>query len=234
MTLKTILFGAASALVLSAGAANAVPATAETSLNVRSGPGTQYEVVGTIPAGTTVDAGACSGSWCRVSFSGGTGFASRSYLAMGGGGPAVAVAPGYAYSEPYYDDYYDYGYGYGPSVGFGFYASPGFRHRHGWHGGRHWNGGGNWAGRPGGGNWVGRPGGGNWAGRPGGRPGGPAIGGGPRGGMAAGSVSPQVSAPAGMGRGGGAIAGGSGRVGAGGPAIGGGGRGAGGGVARGR
>jgi hypothetical protein len=49
MTLKTMLFGAASALVLSAGAANAVPATAENSLNVRSGPGTQYEVVGTIP-----------------------------------------------------------------------------------------------------------------------------------------------------------------------------------------
>ena len=99
MTLKTILFGAASALVLSAGAANAVPATAETSLNVRSGPGTQYEVVGTIRAGETVDAGNCTGSWCRVSFSGGTGFANRSYLAMGGGGPAVAVAPGYAYER---------------------------------------------------------------------------------------------------------------------------------------
>ena len=86
MTLKTILFGAASALVLSAGAANAVPATAETALNVRSGPGTQYQVVGAIPAGETVDVGDCTGSWCRVSFSGGTGFANRSYLAMGGGG----------------------------------------------------------------------------------------------------------------------------------------------------
>ena len=94
MTLKTILFGAASALVLSAGAANAVPATAETALNVRSGPGTQYQVVGAIPAGATVDVGDCTGSWCRVSFSGGTGFANRSYLAMGGGGAAVAVAPG--------------------------------------------------------------------------------------------------------------------------------------------
>ena len=122
-------------------------------------------------AGETVDVGDCTGSWCRVSFSGGTGFANRSYLAMGGGGPAVAVAryavaPGYAYSEPYDDDYYDYGYAYGPSVGFGVYASPGYRYRHGWRG-RHWQGGGNWAGRPGGGNWAGRPGGGNWAGRPG-------------------------------------------------------------------
>ena len=96
MTLKTILLGAASAVVLSAGAANAAPATAESSLNVRSGPGTQYPVVDTIPAGGAVDVGNCTGSWCRVSFSGGYGFANRSYLAMGGGGAAVAVAPGYA------------------------------------------------------------------------------------------------------------------------------------------
>jgi uncharacterized protein YraI len=242
MTLKTILFGAASALVLSAGAANAVPATAETSLNVRSGPGTQSEVVGTIRAGETVDARDCTGSWCRVSFSGGSGFSSRSYLAMGGGGPAVAVAPGVVYDEPY-DDYYDYGYAYGPSVGFGVYASPGYRYRHGWRGGRHWQGGGHWAGRPGGGHWAGRPGGGNWAGRPGGgrpgggwagRPGGinpgivpgtvtprPGMAGVPRGGgMAVGGGRPQVSAPAGMGRGG-AIYGG-GRPGGGGAAIGGG------------
>jgi uncharacterized protein YraI len=233
MTLKTILFGAASALVLSAGAANAVPATAETSLNVRSGPGTQYEVLGTIRAGETVNARDCTGSWCRVSFSGGSGFASRSYLAMGGGGPAVAVAPGVVYDEPY-DDYYDYGYAYGPSVGFGVYASPGYRYRRGWRGGRHWQGGGHWAGRPGGGNWAGRPGGGRpgggWAGRPGGiNPGiapgtvtpRPGMAGVPRGGgMAVGGGRPQVSAPAGMGRGG-AIYGG-GRPGGGGAAIGGG------------
>jgi uncharacterized protein YraI len=156
MTLKTILFGAASALVLSASAANAVPATAETSLNVRSGPGTEYEVIGAIPAGATVDVRGCTGNWCRVRFSGGSGFASRSYLAMAEGGAAVAVVPGQAY-EPYYDDYYDYGY-YGPSVG--FYAG-GYGHRghRGWRGGRRdgghaWNGGShNWNG--GGGNWHG-------------------------------------------------------------------------------
>ena len=154
MTLKTILFGAASALVLSAGSATAAPATAATSLNVRSGPGTQFEVIGTIPAGATVDVGGCTGSWCEVNFRGGTGFASGSYLAMAGGGAAVAVAPGYVYGEPYYDDYYDYGYGYGPS--FGFSVSPGRRFHHGgWDRGHAWNGGGNWnrghwtGGRPG-------------------------------------------------------------------------------------
>jgi hypothetical protein len=169
MTLKTILFGAASALVLSAGAANAVPATAETSLNVRSGPGTQYEVVGSIPAGATVDVRGCTGSWCRVSFSGGSGYASRSYLAMAEGGPAIAVAPGYAYDDgPYYDDYYDDGYGYGPSFGFSVNSGRRFHRRGGnWDRGHAWNGGGhNWA-NGGGRNWNG--GGHNWHG--GGAPG---------------------------------------------------------------
>ncbi|HKS60777.1 MAG TPA: SH3 domain-containing protein [Xanthobacteraceae bacterium] len=148
MTLRTKLLGAGAALLLSTGAALAVPATAQTDLNVRSGPGTQYPVVGSIQGGETVDARGCTGGWCRVSFSGGTGWASRSYLAMGGAvapGPAVAVAP-YVYDDDYYDGYgyYDYGYSYGPS--FGFYAGPRFGHR--WRGHSGWRGG-NWAGRPG-------------------------------------------------------------------------------------
>src|SRR6185436_18088337 len=100
MTLRTKLLGAGAALLLSTGAALAVPATAQTDLNVRSGPGTQYPIVGSIQGGETVDVGSCTGSWCRVSFGGGSGFASRNYLAMGGGapGPGVAVAP-YVYDD---------------------------------------------------------------------------------------------------------------------------------------
>jgi hypothetical protein len=234
MTFKTILLGAASAVVLSAGSANAALATAETSLNLRSGPGTQYRVVGTIAAGTTVDVGGCTGSWCRVSFSGGSGFANRSYLAMGGGGAAVAVAPGYVYedSPSYADDYYDYGYAYGPS--FGFYVSPRHRFHHGgrggqWDRGHAWNGGGGgprWnGGTPGGG----RPGGG-WAGRPGGpspgiAPGGvtprQGFAGAPRGGASFGanvSRAGMAGAPAGMRTGGGGMGGGGFR--GGGPAVG--------------
>jgi uncharacterized protein YraI len=148
MTLKFKLLAASAMLLLSAGAAAAVPATAETDLNVRSGPGTQYQVIGTIPGGETVDARNCTGSWCQVSFSGGSGWASRNYLAMGGvaPGPAVAVSP-YVYDDDYY---YDYGYAYGPSVG--IYAGPRYWHgrRHGWHGRPGWNGRhGGWAGRPG-------------------------------------------------------------------------------------
>src|SRR5690242_10050339 len=90
------------ALLLSAGAAAAAPATVSTDLNMRSGPGTQYGVVGTIPAGETVDVGGCTGSWCAVNFNGRTGYASANYLSGGasvGGGGVVAVAPGYV-EEP--------------------------------------------------------------------------------------------------------------------------------------
>ena len=194
MALKTKLLAAGAALLLSTGVALAIPATAQTDLNVRSGPGTQYPVVGSIQAGETVDAGGCTGSWCRVRFSGGSGFASRSHLAMGGGarGPAVAVAP-YVYDEPDYGyGYYDYGYAYGPSAY--IYANPRFRHRHGWDG-RRWNGG-NWAGRPGG-----------WAGRSGGTP--PVVGGQGRTGFAGPPANWQRPGT-GIGVGGGARVGGSG------------------------
>ena len=156
MILKSKLLGAGAALLLSTGAALAVPATAQTDLNVRSGPGTQYPVVGSIQSGETVDAGGCTGSWCQVNFNGGAGYASSRYLAIGGGapGPAVAAAP-YVYDEEPDYGYYDDGYAYGPSAY--IYANPRFRHRNGWHGRPGWNGGGNWAGRPGG--WAGRPGG---------------------------------------------------------------------------
>lgn len=147
MMTKTRLLGAAAVLLLSAGAAGAAPAVSRQDLNVRSGPGTQYGVVGVIQAGATVDVGGCQGSWCQVEFDGGTGYANRSYLQM-----ANAPSAGVVVQAPAYDPYdYDYGYSYGPGVG--FYAGPRFRHdgwRHGWHGRSNgWQGrnAGNWQGR---------------------------------------------------------------------------------------
>lgn len=157
MPLKTTLLAAASALVLSAGAAAAAPATVESAVNMRAGPGPQYEVIATIPGGATVDVAGCTGSWCQVSFAGESGFASRSYLQMAAGAP-VAVAPGYAYDDtPYYDDYYDYGYDYGPSVGI-FVGPRDHRFHHGWNGKGNWHGGrvGTWQGNQG---WSGNRGG---------------------------------------------------------------------------
>src|SRR5260370_32960654 len=83
-TIRTILLASGAALVLSTGIAAAAPATAQADLTVRAGPGPRYPVVGSIQAGEAVDVGNCTGNWCQVSFSGGSGFANRSYLAMAG------------------------------------------------------------------------------------------------------------------------------------------------------
>lgn len=189
---KTLML-AAGVLLASTLAAAAFPAVVTTDLNIRSGPGTRYAVIGSLQAGTTVNVGACSSGWCRV----GGGFASARYLSGGGVRTRVVVQPDY-----YYDDGADIGLGVfalgvGPGWGWGY--GPGW-YGSGWRGG-YWGGAPGWRGpgwrgpgRPG---WYGpgRPGwrgaGWNRGGRPGwngpGRPGwrgagpgfrGPAMGGG--------------------------------------------------------
>jgi len=129
MKLKTFAI-AAGAFLLSGGIAAA--ATVTNDLNLRSGPGTGYRVIGTMPAGTYVDVIGCSGSWCRVNWGGAVGYASASYLAGGGGGGYYAAAPVYVAPPPVV------------SFGFGFGNAPRWQrhhwhgHRGGWHrGGRH-------------------------------------------------------------------------------------------------
>lgn len=131
MRLKQFIL-AAGALVLSLGAANA--ATITNDLNLRSGPGTRYSVVTTMPAGAYVDVLGCRGSWCRVDWRGRVGYASRSYLARGRG---YAAAPRVYYGPP--RSVY-----YGPPrtvFSFGFNTGPRWHHRrhdrwhrrhHGW------------------------------------------------------------------------------------------------------
>jgi uncharacterized protein YraI len=197
MTLKIKLLSAASVLLLSAGAASAAPATVGSAVNMRSGPGTQYEVVATIPGGATVDVAGCTGSWCQVSFNGESGFANRSYLAMGGEPSAAVVTPGYAYDDAplYAGDYYDDGYPYGPGARFLVGPRHRFHHRGTWNG--NWNGGqaGTWQTRPG---WNGARTG-TWQGGTGSRMGNATIN------RTPGNVTPQVSAPAGLRSGGGAV-----------------------------
>jgi hypothetical protein len=222
MMLKSTLLAAASALVLSAGAAAAAPATVESAINMRSGPGTQYEVIASIPGGAAVDVAGCTGSWCQVSFNGESGFANRSYLAMGG---EPSAAPGYAYDDTplYADDYYDYGYAYGP--GFAFSVNP----RHRFHQRGHWNGGqssgrvGTWQNRRGWngartGTWQGGGSGSRMGNAGGNRMGNATIN------RTPGSVTRQMSAPAGLRTGGGAVfrggaSTGGGRVSAGGAGV---------------
>ena len=73
---------------------------------MRAGPGTQYGVVATIPGGATVDVGELHGSWCQVNFDGASGFASASYLAIGGEAGCARSRPGYVV----YDAVYAYDY----------------------------------------------------------------------------------------------------------------------------
>ena len=68
------LAGVASAL--------AAPGTTTTSVNLRSGPGAQFEPVRTLPAGAAVEIGKCddAGSWCSVTHKAQTGFVNGKYL----------------------------------------------------------------------------------------------------------------------------------------------------------
>jgi hypothetical protein len=92
-------------LVLAAGFAGAAPALVTSDLNVRSGPGTNYGVVGKLPGGSTVDAVDCDEiGWCRV----GNGFVNLGFLDFGDGTagqgpvapPPVYVAPPQVYVAP--------------------------------------------------------------------------------------------------------------------------------------
>lgn len=72
-------------MAMSAGAF-AWEAVATTSLNVRSGPGTGYGVVGVLQRGQVVDVQYCRSGWCFISGSSrANGWASQRYLAEAGG-----------------------------------------------------------------------------------------------------------------------------------------------------
>ncbi len=159
-----------------AGTASAMAwtATVTTAANVRSGPGTGYPVVTTLPAGSVVDVSSCPGSWCQTQ----EGFIAASLLAQGGGGTRVVVQP-YAdnyYGDDYYgDDFYDDGFYAGGWAGGGYWG-PGWGpgRRWGWNNHRPRPATGAWPGRrigavaAGRRNWVNRPGVGprpGWAGR---------------------------------------------------------------------
>jgi uncharacterized protein YraI len=133
MKFRTLTIAAAG-LLLSAGIASA--ATVTNDLNLRSGPGTGYGVVGTMPAGAYVDVIGCGGSWCRVNWQGVVGYASASYLAGGGGGAVYAADPVYVAPPP--PVVFGFGWG-GPRWGHGW-GHRGWRG--GWHGGHGgWHGG---------------------------------------------------------------------------------------------
>ncbi|MBO1039036.1 SH3 domain-containing protein [Brucella pituitosa] len=70
--------------VFSAGAAQAANAIVTTNLNVRTGPGTGYAALGSIPSRAPVNVRGCTSGygWCQISYGGLSGWASSRYLAM--------------------------------------------------------------------------------------------------------------------------------------------------------
>jgi uncharacterized protein YraI len=101
MSAKTMMkrLGLAAATCLIGGAALAYPAQVSQDLNLRSGPGTNYRILGSMPGGAIVDVEGCRGGWCRVDYRGREGWASARYLGeprqVRRGPPAHAPAYGY-------------------------------------------------------------------------------------------------------------------------------------------
>jgi hypothetical protein len=105
-------------------AARARPAAVAATVNLRSGPGTDSEIVTTIPAGSTVRVTGCSGEWCEVTWNGRSGYAIARNLSIGAPRQAGAYGPQPRYAggygpQPGYAD------GYGPEPGV-VYGAPGY------------------------------------------------------------------------------------------------------------
>ncbi|MGR3795162.1 SH3 domain-containing protein [Vannielia sp. SX4] len=78
---KTLTLSAA-ALCVAATPILAAPATATTDLNLRAGPGPEFEVIGVIAGMDQAEVEGCieEGAWCQVTYNGQTGWAHRGYL----------------------------------------------------------------------------------------------------------------------------------------------------------
>ncbi len=81
--LAAVAAATAGSIALSATTALAYPATASNAVHVRSGPGTQYNIVDTLHGGEHVNVDQCSQGygWCHVEHSGPDGWVSARYLA---------------------------------------------------------------------------------------------------------------------------------------------------------
>jgi uncharacterized protein YraI len=83
--MKRVIKSAIIAVALfSATAAQAANAIVTTNLNLRTGPGTNYQSLGAIPNGARVDVRGCTSGygWCQVDYAGRFGWASSRYLAI--------------------------------------------------------------------------------------------------------------------------------------------------------
>ncbi|MEG6509282.1 SH3 domain-containing protein [Methyloligella sp. 2.7D] len=113
---KAALFAAMllAGLGLAGAPAHAWTAYTTADLNLRQGPSTGYPIIATMPNGSKVDVGGCSGGWCEVGWRGTQGFAAASMLAEAGkrgrAPEVVVIDPRYPWHAGHYataDDYFD-------------------------------------------------------------------------------------------------------------------------------
>lgn len=90
---KLLVSAAAFGVLASCVVASASPATATTDLNIRSGPGPQYDVVGVIGAGQSTEVQGCiqGSKWCTVATNAGPGWVYSDYLTADFGGRTVVL-----------------------------------------------------------------------------------------------------------------------------------------------
>jgi uncharacterized protein YraI len=114
------------------------PAIATANVNLRSGPGTDAEVITTIPGGSMVRITSCSGEWCAVTWNGREGYAIARNLDTSGRRPVARYRP----PQPYYESGPPVAYGppvyYPPPVfyGPGYYYGPRYYYGRRWY--RRW------------------------------------------------------------------------------------------------
>lgn len=70
-------------------------AVTTSSLNVRAGPGTRYQVIDVLPRGASVRIEVCQSGWCWINHRGPSGWVSQNHLdrIVGGGGGSPPVRP---------------------------------------------------------------------------------------------------------------------------------------------
>ena len=94
---KITAAGLTAALLSSTAALAAFNATATTDLNIRSGPGPQFEVVGAIANSDTATVNGCieGSKWCQVTYNGTTGWSYSEYLSADftGQQTVISMAP---------------------------------------------------------------------------------------------------------------------------------------------
>jgi hypothetical protein len=91
---------AIAALVAASSAARAAEAFTTTAANVRSGPGTNYAVIGTLPAGVRVHLEYCQRNWCRIDRASLHGWTSASLLDWDDAGVEILPMPFFYYDWP--------------------------------------------------------------------------------------------------------------------------------------